>query len=119
MAKKLDTVDGAKVTKAAAYRDAEAKLGRKAPLDEVQKHILDSFGIEMSRLQVSQYRSNEKKRKPKRGRPKKSEVAGAQSKAPVSKSGSISDFITTMRSWENKIGAAEICRAIDALYKNK
>lgn len=119
MAKKADTNGGKSITKAAAYRDAADKLGKSAPLDDVQKFLLDNFGIDMSKNQISQYRSNEKRRKPKRGRPRRDAEAAANGTPAPKKGGSISDFISTMRTWETRIGAAEICRAIDALYGKK
>jgi hypothetical protein len=110
---------GKAVSKAFAYREAEKELGRSADLDSVQKLIHDKFGIGMDKTQISQYRSNEKKRRRKRGgRPKGSTSAvNATAKAPTGNT--LVEFVSAVRGWENKIGAEQICKMIDALYKGK
>jgi hypothetical protein len=118
MPRKPDMGDGKKISKAFAYRDAAKALGKNADLEEVQKHIRDNFGINMEKTQISQYRSNEKKRKGKRGRKPKT-AALAPTVAKPARGDSILQFVSTVRGWENKIGAEKICDVIDALYKNK
>ena len=122
MARKMDTGRNGKVSKAHAFRAASEKLGMKANLDEVHKYILDTFKIDMPKVQISQYRSNEKRRIKKSGRKAKAAAAPAGegkvvSKAPVAKTSSVLDFIKAVRGFENQLGASEICNAIDALYR--
>jgi hypothetical protein len=118
MPRKPDMGDGKKISKAYAYRDAAKALGKDADLDAVQKHIRDNFGIDMEKTQISQYRSNEKKRKGKRGRKPKT-AAVTQTVTKPSRGDSLLQFVSAVRGWENEIGAEKICDVIDALYKNK
>jgi hypothetical protein len=126
VARKPDSGGGEKISKAFAYREAEAALGKEADLDAVQQFISEKFGIDMRKTQISQYRSNEKKRggkKGRRGRKPKVAVAAeaAVSAAPRAGRGGNSDIlieiVSTVRGWENKLGAEKICEVIDALYK--
>jgi hypothetical protein len=107
---------GKKVSKAAAYRDAEAELGRDVTLDNVHKFILDKYGINMPKGQISAYRSLEKKaRGAKFGR--KNAVA---SEKPKNAGGDpLIEFVSQVRGWENKLGADKICEVIAALYEKK
>jgi len=119
VAKKIDDeVEQKKVSKAHAYREAEAVLGKEAALDDVHKFILEKFAIDMPKGQISAYRSLEKSRggaKPgKRGRKPKSEtMLGATS----SSNDAVIQFLSAVRGWENKIGAEKVVEVISALYK--
>jgi len=119
MARKPDAGEGKTISKAFAYRAAEKELGREADLESVQKLLKDKFGIDMKKPQISQYRANEKKRRRKRGgRPKGSKNAAAVA-PPVGSDDRVLEFVSTVRGWENKLGADRICQVIDALYKTK
>jgi hypothetical protein len=106
------------VSKAKAYRDAAAVLGKTADLNEVQEFIKQKYGILMEKTQISQYRNNEKKKKGKGRKQGKAPAADAAPKAskPV-KEDSLIEFVGAVRSWENKIGAEKICEMIAALYQ--
>ena len=119
MARKPDAGNGKSVSKAFAYREAEKELGRDAELGEVQKLILDKFRINMDKTQISQYRSNEKKRRRKRGGRPKGSTSVATGAAKASRGNTLVDFVSAVRGWESKIGAEQICKMIDALYKGK
>jgi len=58
MAKK----DSGKTSKADMVRDAIAKLGWGAGIDEYQAYIKETYKIEMSKPHISQTKSNERKR---------------------------------------------------------
>src|SRR4051812_23842594 len=104
MARKDD--EAKQVSKAFAYRDAEATLGRDADLDAVHAHILAKFGIDMKKTQISQYRTNEKKRVghkgKKRGR-KPKDLTSATAPKAASRGDIMIEFVSVMKSWENKI----------------
>jgi hypothetical protein len=106
------------VSKAAAYRDAAAVLGKTADLNEVQDFIKQKYGVLMEKTQISQYRNNEKKKKGKsrkRGKTPAAEVAPKAAKPP--KQDSLIEFVGAVRDWENKIGVEKICEMIAALYQ--
>lgn len=131
MARKADGAEGSKVSKAHAYRDAAETLGMEATLEEVHNFIIEKYSIDMSKTQISQYRSNEKKRQGtapgKRGRkPKHAAAATAHTasvnhapKPAASRTDPLVEFVSTMRGWENKIGSDKICEMISALYSKK
>lgn len=73
MAKKGEGEEGKKVKKVDMMRDAFAKLGKSATIADVQKYVLDTYGVELTKAHISQTRSSEKRGKKKRGRKPKSE----------------------------------------------
>jgi len=120
--------DGKSISKAAAYRDAEAKFGPEGDLQEVSKYIQESFGLEMDKNQISQYRSLERGREKKgpgkkRGRKPKSKAATAPvvavaAKETATKSDPMIQFISTIRGFESKMGADKVHKIFEALYKS-
>jgi hypothetical protein len=114
------------VSKADAYRAAEKALGKGVELEAVQKYILDTFGIEMPKNQVSTYRSLEKQRAAKKGRRRgrkpaeQSEAAAEPAEAPKPRSPKLDDlveFVSEVRGWEARIGEEQVKAVIDALYR--
>jgi len=112
------------VSKAQAYRDAISVVGQNADLDVVHDQILKTTGIDMPKPQISQYRNLENKRHgklKKRGRKPKSETLAAAAAAAepvkVIKDDHLIEFISTVKVWENKLGAAKIRKLIGALYQ--
>jgi len=120
MARQPDDGQGESVSKAFAYRDAESKLGAKADLELVRSYILQNFGMDMDKAQISQYRSIQKKRKRRQRRQKKYVPAtnspAAAPLAPVILHTPVIAFVSDLRDWEAKIGADKICEIIKALY---
>jgi hypothetical protein len=109
---------GKTVSKAEAYRDAAAVLGDTANLDEVQEFIKKKYNISMEKIQISQYRNNEKVRNKKRRRRVAKENAAPQAvKSP--KGDDLIEFVGTVRSWEHKLGSEKIREMIAALYPKK
>jgi hypothetical protein len=109
MAKK----DSGKTSKADMVRDAIAKLGWAAGIDEYQTYIKDTYKVEMSKPHISQTKSNERKRQGVRGRRRRRGRAAAGAGTAVAAAGSakvadILSFVETVREWEAKIGAAGI-----------
>src|SRR6476620_187546 len=105
MAKK----DSGKTSKADMVRDAIAKLGWAAGIDEYQAYINDTYKVEMSKPHISPTKSNERKRQGVRGRRRRRAAAGAETMAVAAGSAKVADilsFIETVREWEAKIGAA-------------
>jgi hypothetical protein len=118
------------VSKADAYRTAEKALGKGVELEAVRQYILDTFGIEMPKNQISTYRSLEKQRagkKGKRGRkpaeqPKAAPAAVAPAEAPKPRSPKLDDlveFVSEVRGWEARIGEEQVKAVIDALYRGR
>jgi len=117
---KLVEVEGErkKVSKAHAYREAEAALGKDAALEDVHKFILEKFNIDVPKGQISAYRSIERSRggalPGKRGRkPKNATILGTI----PSSNDAVIQFLSAIRGWENKIGAEKVVEVISALYK--
>jgi len=118
--------DGKTPSKASCYRDAATKLGADADLDNGQKHIQDNFGIFMEKNQISQYRSLENnrvksgKKKKKPGRKPKMAVEGAVNEPVKStvKEDPILQFVGIVRGWEDKMGAINVKKVFNALYKS-
>jgi hypothetical protein len=108
MAKK----DTGKTSKADMVRDAIAKLGWGAGIDEYQTYIKDAYKVEMSKPHISQTKSNERKRQGVRGRRRRGRAAaGAGTAVAAAGSAKVADilsFVETVREWEAKIGAAGI-----------
>src|SRR4051812_49416731 len=104
MAKK----DG-KTSKADMVRDAIEKLGWAVPIEAYHKHILESFGADMSKAHISQTKSNERKRqgvrgprRGKRGRPpgsgkKQLAAAAANGATGAASVADILAFVDTVR----------------------
>jgi len=108
MAKK----DAGTISKADMVRDAIAKLGWGAGIDEYQTYIKDTYKVEMSKPHISQTKSNERKRQGVRGRRRRRggrpAGTGAAVTAGSAKVADILSFVETVRQWEAKIGAAGI-----------
>jgi hypothetical protein len=123
MARQIDSGNGKPVSKAFAYRAAAKELGKKADLGLVQQYLREKFSIEMERTQISQYRTNEKKRKGKLGkRSRSSNRDGVVATAPTGatiRAQTLIDFVSDVRAWEHRIGAERICEVIGALYQKK
>ncbi|MBO0696990.1 MAG: hypothetical protein J2P46_01220 [Zavarzinella sp.] len=113
MAKKDETT-----SKVDMVRDAIAKLGWDAGIDEYQKFIKDTFGVEMSKPHISQTKSNEKKRQGIRRRRRRrgagAAPAGAAEKARLT---DILAFVSTVQQWEQKIGAASVREVVRTVLK--
>lgn len=107
-----------KVSKAAAYRDAAAKLGDKADLDAVQTYIKETHNIVMDKAQISQYRSNERT-KLKKGKRRKSKETAATTAPKSVRGDSLIEYISTVESWKNKLGAEKIVEVISVLLKGR
>jgi len=123
MARKTEGGDGAKdkgVSKAEAVRLSIQANGWEAPLETHEEYIRNQFGIGMSRTQISQYKSTEKRRQGKRRRRRRSaaEMAAAGVERPAPGRGDeILKFVSTVRQWEEKLGSKKLLAVIDALYK--
>jgi hypothetical protein len=93
-------------------RDAIGKLGWDAGIEEYQKFIKDSFGVEMSKPHISQTKSNEKKRQGiktrRRRRRRGTAAAPTAAGAGSAKLSDILSFVTTVQQWEQKIGAKSV-----------
>ena len=104
-------------------REAIAKIGWDAPIEEYQKHIKDAFGVEMSKPHISQTKSNEKKRQGIRtrrrrrrgtGRASAGATAGAAGNARLT---DILAFVSTVQQWEQRIGAASVREVVRTVLK--
>jgi hypothetical protein len=90
-------------------REAIAKLGWSAPIEEYQAYIKSKFGVEMSKPHISQTKSNEKKRQGIRRRRRKGRgAAAAAASADGPRLTDILSFVATVQQWEQKIGAKNI-----------
>jgi hypothetical protein len=98
------------VSKVDMVREAIAKLGWSAPIEEYQAYIKSNFGVEMSKPHISQTKSNEKKRQGIRRRRRKGRaaVAAAGNSAEGARLTDILSFVATVQQWEQKIGAKNI-----------
>jgi hypothetical protein len=119
MAKKTET-NGVKAgpTKAEALRASLEANGWKVDNEVHQSFMRERYGVEMTPMQISQYKSVEKRRSGKRRRRAASPAPAA---AGVTKSSPRLDtflkFVSTMRRWEEKFGSKKMLEIIDALYK--
>lgn len=113
MAKKDETT-----SKVDMVRDAIAKLGWDAGIDEYQKFIKDTFGVEMSKPHISQTKSNEKKRQGIRRRRRRRGAGAAPAGAPENaRLTDILAFVSTVQQWEQKIGAASVREVVRTVLK--
>jgi len=108
-------------SKVGMVRDAIAKLGWDAGIEEYQKFIKDNFNAEMSKPHISQTKSNEKKRqgirtrRRRRGRGRaEGTPAGAAGNARLT---DILAFVSTVQQWEQKIGAASVREVVRTVLK--
>ena len=96
-------------SKADMVREAIAKLGWDAGIDEYQAYIKQSYNVEMSKPHISQTKSNERKRQGIRGRRRRrgrrAAGAGAAAAAGSARVADILSFVETVRQWETRIGA--------------
>ena len=100
-------------------REAIAKLGWDAGIEEYQKYIKDTYGHEMSKPHISQTKSNEKKRqgirtrrRRRRGRPVAAATAPAAGNARLS---DILAFVSAVQQWEQKIGAKSVREVVKSV----
>jgi hypothetical protein len=103
-------------------RDAIAKLGWDAGIEEYQKFVKDTFGVEMSKPHISQTKSNEKRRqgirtrrrRRRRGAEPATATAGAAGNARLT---DILNFVSAVQQWEQKIGAASVREVVRTVLK--
>jgi hypothetical protein len=103
-------------------RDAIAKLGWNAGIEEYQKFIKDTFSIEMSKPHISQTKSNEKKRQGIRTRRRRGRGRAEGAAAGVGGAGSarltdILNFVSAVQQWEQKIGAKSVREVVRTVLK--
>ena len=104
-------------------RDAIAKLGWNAGIEEYQKFIKDTFSVDMSKPHISQTKSNEKKRQGIRTR-RRRRGRGRAEGAPAGGGGAASarltdilNFVSTVQQWEQKIGAKSVREVVRTVLR--
>jgi hypothetical protein len=102
-------------------RDSIVKLGWVAPIDDYQKYIKDTYGVEMSKAHISQTKSNEKNRQGirvgRRRRRRGRAVAGASADGGPARLADILSFVSTVKQWEEKIGAASVREVVKTVLR--
>jgi len=107
-------------SKMEALRGSLETNGWKADNIVHQQFIRDTYGIEMTLQQISQYKSNERRRTGKRRRRRRK---GVEEGAPATagprgaSSDSVLQFVSTVRKWEDKLGSKKLLAVIEALYR--
>lgn len=108
------------MSKAEAVRLSIQANGWDAPLATHEEYLRNQFGIIMSRVQISQYKSTERRRAGKRRRrrrtPEEMAAAGAE-RATSGRGDDILKFVSAVRQWEEKLGSKKVLAVIEALYK--
>ena len=111
------------ITKADALRQSLEVNGWEAPLEKHEEYLREHFGVIMTRMQISQYKSAERRRlgKRRRRRRRSSEEVAAEptERASFGRGDDIVKFVSTVRQWEEKLGSKKLLAVLDALYKQK
>jgi hypothetical protein len=98
-------------------RDAIDSLGWAAKGDEYVKFIKDKYSVEMSKAHISQTKTAERKRRGVRGRRRKSATTDTKSASSPASVADILAFVETVKTWEEKIGAAGIREVVKNVLK--
>jgi hypothetical protein len=107
-------------SKADMVRETIDKLGWNAGIEEYQKHIKDTYGVEMSKPHISQTKSNERKRRGVRGRRRRGGRPAGGGGAVTAGNAKVSDilsFVDTVRQWETRIGADGIREVVRTVLR--
>jgi hypothetical protein len=107
-------------SKADMVRETIDKLGWTAGINEYQKYIKDTYGVEMSKPHISQTKSNERKRRGVRGRKRRGGGRPAGTSVAAAGNAKVADilsFVDTIREWETRIGAAGIREVVKTVLR--
>ena len=99
-------------------RDAIGKIGWSAGIEDYQKYIKDTYGVEMSKPHISQTKSNERKRQGVRGRRRRrGRPAGVEAPqtAGTAKLSDILSFVSAVQDWQAKIGAKNVREVVKSV----
>lgn len=99
------------ISKVGMVRDAIGKIGWNAGIEEYQKYIKDTYGVEMSKPHISQTKSNERNRQGVRGRRRRRKGRPAAADSQVAGAAKLTDilsFVSAIQDWEQKIGAKNV-----------
>jgi len=114
-----DKAKGKPASKAEALRWSLEANGWDAPLDTHEQFLKSQYGITMSRMQISQYKSAEARRQGKRRRRRRKTSAAADDtgRPQTPRDKDLLTFVSTVRQWEDKLGSKKLLEVINALYK--
>ncbi len=118
MVKRADeaSADGKTESVAQMVRDALDKKGWTAKPDVYREYIMNTFGKDVPKNQISQYKSAEKRKKgmnKKRGKP----AATSSAESNHDNLDVILEFIGDLHNWEKRLGGAKIKEIVMVLYK--
>jgi hypothetical protein len=106
-------------TVAHMVREALEKEGWKAKPDVYREYIFKTFGKDVPKNQISQYKSAEKRKK---GMKRRGKISSASTQGPEANNhddvDEIIEFIADLQHWESRLGAARIKQIVLKFFKS-